>query len=392
MGLSNILVPVFFTVMGMLVDLRSFSEPSVAALTLVFTLAAAAAKVLGCGVPAMFSGFNALGAARIGVGMLPRGEVALIIAGIGLASGALDQAGFSIVVMMTLITTLAAPPMLVSLFTIDRSGTRRVDERKINESVTVDFPSEDVADLIWTRLADVFQQDGFFVHVLENHLFQIRKDTTVISLETKGQSFTFRCAQKDIPFVHTAVYEVLADIDRISKALREPIDRKSLAKGVQEAVQGAGTGLSLKEKLSPELLIPELKGRTKAEIIDELISAIEKAGKLIDAGQVRKAVWAREESMSTGMQFGVAIPHGRTDAVPSMVCAVGLKKDGVDWDSLDGLPARIFVMVLSPQSQSGPHIRFLSTISQVLNEEGRDGLIKCGTSIEMYEALTGRKG
>ena len=389
-GLANILVPVFFTVMGMLVDLRSFADPSVVVLTLVFTMTAAGAKVLGCGVPALFSGFNMLGAARIGIGMLPRGEVALIIAGIGLASGALDQSGFSIAVMMTLLTTLAAPPMLVSLFRSEKSGTRKIDEKKINESVRVDFPSDDVADLIRARLVDVFEQDGFFVHVIESNLFQIRKDATVISLERNGPSFTFHCAQRDIPFVHTAVYEVLADIDRISKALREPIDRKSLAKGVQEAVQGAGTGLSLKEKLSPEMLIPALKGNTKVEIIDEFIAAIEKAGKLTDAGQVRKAVWERENSMSTGMQFGVAIPHGRTDAVSSMVCAVGLKKEGVDWDSLDGIPARIFVMVLSPESQSGPHVRFLSIISQVLNEEGREALIRCSTSEEMYAALAGR--
>ena len=90
---------------------------------------------------------------------------------------------------------------------------------------------------------------------------------------------------------------------------------------------------------------------------------------------VRKAVWEREESMSTGMQYGIAIPHGRTDAVSSMACVVGMKREGIDWDSLDGEPSTIFVMVISPSSSSGPHVRFLSVISQVLNKGGREALL-----------------
>lgn len=386
-GLSNILVPVFFTVMGMLVDLRSFTEPSVIVLTIVFSLTAAAAKFLGCGVPALFCGFNLMGAARIGVGMLPRGEVALIIAGIGLASGAMDQDSFSIAVMMTLLTTLAAPPMLVSLFTSDRSGTRNLEERKSHESVTVEFPSNDVADLIGSRLLEVFEEDGFFVHAIEQNLHQLRKDTTVISLERTEANFTFHCAARDIPFVHTAVYEVLADIDRIAKALREPIDRKSLAKEVQKAVKGAGSGLSLKEKLTADLLVPEIKGATKEEVIDELLDVLKRAGKLSDVEKAREAVWERENSMSTGMQYGIAIPHGKTDSVHSMACVVGIRTEGIEWDSLDGKPARIFVMVLSPQSSVGPHVRFLSIISQVLDEEGRAALLNCKTSGEMLRVL-----
>ncbi len=388
--MSDLLVPAFFAVMGMLVDLRLFASVSVITLTVCFTAVGMIGKVVGCGIPSLLCGFNRRGALRIGVGMLPRGEVTLIMAGLALTTGALDQQGFAVAVMMTFLTTLVVPPVLTRLFKSGGSGMRKEDKRKTGESVVMDFPSPEFAQLLQRKLLDVFAEDGFFVHTLNRreHLFQMRKDDTVVSLARKGTQFTFNCAEKDVPFIHTAVYEVLADLDRISKALREPIDRMSLAEGVQKAVQGAGTGLSLKEKLTDDVLIPDLQGAAKETVIDELLDKIRAAGLLTDVDAARKAVWQREESMSTGMQYGIALPHGKTDAVSHMVCAVGIRKEGIDWDSLDGQPSRIFVMVLSPQSSSGPHVRFLSVISQVLDEKGRERLLKCSTSAEMLKVLT----
>ncbi len=391
--MSALLVPAFFAVMGMLVDVRSFASAPVIIMTICFTLVGMVGKVVGCGVPALLCGFNMRGAMRIGVGMLPRGEVTLIIAGIALTSGAIDQQGFAVAVMMTFLTTVVVPPVLTRLFQRGGSGMRNEDTRKRGESVVMDFPSPEVAQLLQRKLLDIFNDDGFYVHTLNRReqVFQIRKDDTVISLHRDGTQFIFNCSAKDVPFVHTAVYEVLADLDRIAKALREPIDRTSLAKGVQKAVRGAGTGLSLTGHLTAANLVPAIKGTTKEEVIDELLEVIRKAGKLTDVDQARKSVWEREESMSTGMQYGVAIPHGKTDAVSSMACAVGIKQEGIDWDSLDGQPSRIFVMVISPSTSSGPHVRFLSVVSQVLNESGREALLKCKTSGEMLKVLSAGK-
>jgi len=107
--------------------------------------------------------------------------------------------------------------------------------------------------------------------------------------------------------------------------------------------------------------------------------------------QAREAVLSREESMSTGMQYGIAIPHGRTDAVGELVCAVGLKPEGIDFDSMDERLSRIFVLALSPLSAAAPHMQFMSTISQVLDEQGRTALLACDTAQEMYGVLTGER-
>jgi len=73
--------------------------------------------------------------------------------------------------------------------------------------------------------------------------------------------------------------------------------------------------------------------------------------------------------MSTGMNNGVAIPHGKTDSVDQLVVAVGLKSSGIDFDSVDRKPSDIFIMTISPASRSGPHIQFLAEVSKVLRDE-----------------------
>ena len=117
---------------------------------------------------------------------------------------------------------------------------------------------------------------------------------------------------------------------------------------------------------------------------------LRRTGAVRDPDDARRAVLEREESMSTGMKFGVAIPHGRTDAVSRLVCAVGLKPDGVDFDSIDGQPSRIFVLTLSPRTAAAPHMEFMSMVGQALDERGRAALLACRNRREMYDLLVGR--
>jgi Na+:H+ antiporter len=110
----NVLVPVFFCTMGMLVSFAAMKETLV--FGLVFSLVAVVAKVVGCGLPTLLVRFNMRGALRVGFGMLPRGEVALIVAGVGLTQQVIQSDMFGVAIMMTLITTVLAPPILVKLF------------------------------------------------------------------------------------------------------------------------------------------------------------------------------------------------------------------------------------------------------------------------------------
>lgn len=122
MGVYHFMVPIFFVVMGMLVDVSAMG--GVLGFGAVLTALAIVSKLVGAGVPALAVGFNNRGAWRIGLGMLPRGEVALIIAGIGLSRGVINQDEFGVAIMMTIVTTLIAPILLVPAFRDGKSGRR----------------------------------------------------------------------------------------------------------------------------------------------------------------------------------------------------------------------------------------------------------------------------
>ena len=120
------LVPIFFVVMGTLVDMGTMG--GVLVFGLVITAAATIGKVAGSGLPALLVGFNRRGAWRIGFGMLPRGEVALIMAGIGISKGILTNDLYGVAILMTIATTAAAPPLLALSFRGGGPGTRRSED------------------------------------------------------------------------------------------------------------------------------------------------------------------------------------------------------------------------------------------------------------------------
>jgi len=122
-GVDHVLVPIFFVFMGMLVD---FSAMRLAlAFGLVISALAIVSKIVGCGLPSLCLGFNKIGALRIGIGMLPRGEVALIVAGVALTRGIVGSDIFGVAIMMTVVTTVLAPILLVPAFKGSQSGRRK---------------------------------------------------------------------------------------------------------------------------------------------------------------------------------------------------------------------------------------------------------------------------
>ena len=121
-GLYPALVPVFFVVMGMLVDVSAMGGTIV--FSLILTLLAIVSKVIGSGVPALGAGFTKVGSLRVGIGMLPRGEVALIIAGIGLSRGVIGSDLFGVSILMTVVTTFMAAVLLGPVFKRGGPGRR----------------------------------------------------------------------------------------------------------------------------------------------------------------------------------------------------------------------------------------------------------------------------
>jgi len=190
---------------------------------LAYTALAFAGKIFGCGIPAIFMGFNLRGAARIGIGMLPRGEVALIIAGIGLSSGIVGPEIFGVAIMMTLITTVAAPPAMIKIFK-GKPGLRKsipTEEAQL-EKITLTFPHADIAEFVTRRLVTAFRNEEFFVHRVDSRLriFQIRKDDIMMTLTQRNGVITIETSSKYECIARFVVAEEMLDLEEAFESMQ----------------------------------------------------------------------------------------------------------------------------------------------------------------------------
>lgn len=148
--------------------------------------------------------------------------------------------------------------------------------------------------------------------------------------------------------------------------------------------------MNIRKALTLQTVTVSLPGSTKQEVIEALVDLACTGGKVKDRATALEAVLAREARMTTGLEHGVAIPHGKTDAVDELVAAVGITPEPVDFAALDGNPCRIFVMTLSSIHRTGPHIQFLSEISRLLKSaDVRDRLLAARDTRTLLSLLQG---
>ena len=126
------------------------------------------------------------------------------------------------------------------------------------------------------------------------------------------------------------------------------------------------------ELLGPDDLLIGFNPADKWTCIQDLVQHLVQAGRLNGelAGAVSDAVLSRERSMSTGMEEGVAIPHAALDDVSEVIACLGIIEDeeGLDFESIDGRPTRLVVLLVIPKSQKLLHIRTLADIARVLSK------------------------
>lgn len=121
-----------------------------------------------------------------------------------------------------------------------------------------------------------------------------------------------------------------------------------------------------------------IKPSSKAECINILVDLMDKTGNLNNKEEYKKAILAREDLSTTGIGDGIAIPHGKTNAVKKASLAAAVCKDGVDYDSLDGMPANLFFMIAVPDNSDNLHLEVLARLSTILmDEDFRKKLISC---------------
>jgi len=146
--------------------------------------------------------------------------------------------------------------------------------------------------------------------------------------------------------------------------------------------------MKISDILTENLVATGLAGTTKNDIIDAMIDLVASSPKVLDKEKVRKAIFEREEIMSTGVGNGFAIPHGKTEAVADIVAAFAVTGQPIDYQSLDEKPVRLVFLLVGKDNLVGPHIKLLSRISRLMNkEEFRKRLLELKTPKEILEAF-----
>lgn len=150
--------------------------------------------------------------------------------------------------------------------------------------------------------------------------------------------------------------------------------------------------MRLSELFQPTDLIVDFRPADKwagiAALVDHLVTSGRLSTETADA--VREAVLSRERSMSTGMEHGIAIPHAAVDGVEAISACLGIvgREDGLDFESIDGRPTRLVVLLVIPRAQKLLHIRTLADIARVMGKESvREALIAAESADEAWSAL-----
>jgi PTS system fructose-specific IIC component len=147
--------------------------------------------------------------------------------------------------------------------------------------------------------------------------------------------------------------------------------------------------MKITDIINNDLISLELLGNTKQAIISEMIGMLKSQGLLNDEAEFEQAIYAREEESSTGIGMGIAIPHAKTDAVKTPSLVFGLKKQAVNWESIDDEPANLFFMIAVPKaSASNDHLVILTQLSRkLIDDEFREKLMKASSKEEVLELL-----
>jgi len=148
--------------------------------------------------------------------------------------------------------------------------------------------------------------------------------------------------------------------------------------------------MALIDLVEEKIIKTPLESKDKPDVLRELVQILKDAGKIDDFDAVLKAVQDREDKLSTGLESGIAVPHGKTTAVSSLKLALGIAPQGIDFDAMDKQPSRLFFLLVAPPNQSGPHVEALAEIAKLAQSKAFcKALTSADNAQEVVELMKG---
>lgn len=267
------------------------------------------------------------------------------------------------------------------------------------EIMDYSFGGEGLAQLVMQSLRALFDNEGFFIRektssdTLE---YLMKRGSTMFQITRERGNLTILSETKDTAYFKTAMYEALVELDdslESIKAVTNPESMKNLIVADTNAPEDQKGDFNLLHYLSKERMLLNIRANNKEGIIKELVEHLVEVDAL-DLNlfeNVLEEVLAREKSMSTALGNEVAIPHSRSECVKKMILLIALAPEGLEFDALDGKAVKIFILILSPKNETGPHLQMISTLTRLLYEEStRNELLASKSVEEMYNKIENR--
>jgi|TARA_R110000782_G_scaffold57258_2_gene119514 fructose-specific phosphotransferase system IIA component len=149
--------------------------------------------------------------------------------------------------------------------------------------------------------------------------------------------------------------------------------------------------MQLSEILSVECVRSPLQGTEKQAVIGELVDVLTAAGKVSDPAGLKEAVWTREQTRTTGIGHGLAIPHGKNAGMKGLAMAIGKPDQPLDFEAIDNQPVKLVVLLASPPDRTSDHIQALARVSRLMSSESfREKIYAAETPDEIYELVIGQ--
>lgn len=150
--------------------------------------------------------------------------------------------------------------------------------------------------------------------------------------------------------------------------------------------------MNLTEILKPTCVKVPLEALDKRGAIFELVDTLAKSGRVLDAESLKQAVWTREQTRTTGIGHGLAIPHGKCASVAGLAMAIGKPASPLEFAAIDQKPVRLIVLLASPPDKTSDHIQALAKISRLMADaDFREQLYNATSADELYSMLASRE-
>ena len=145
--------------------------------------------------------------------------------------------------------------------------------------------------------------------------------------------------------------------------------------------------MKILDVLRKETILADMKAHDKKGVLEELVTPVARVAG-VDHEYLVRVLMERERLGSTGIGGGIGIPHGKLKDLESLVLGFGLSRKGVDFESIDGLPAHIFFLLITPENSTGLHLKLLARISRILkNDSFKKKLLEANGSDEIYSTI-----